>query len=109
VSEEIELLTEIRDLLQVIAEPELAKIEAKKRSSLRAVVGSSGKKAKAVLLMDGTRSQSGIVRDSAMDQGDVSRLVKRLAAAQLISADEKSPRLLVKIPPTFFSGDSADE
>jgi hypothetical protein len=109
VSEEVELLTEIRDLLQVIAEPVLAKIEAKRRSALQAVVGSSGKKANAVLLMDGRRSQSEIARDSAMDHGNLSRLVKGLAAAQLISADEKSSRLLVTIPPTFFSGDSADE
>jgi hypothetical protein len=52
-SRELELLTEIRDLLQVVAEPALAKRDAKFRSVLRSVVGSSGKKVKAVLLMDG--------------------------------------------------------
>jgi hypothetical protein len=55
-SREIELLIEIRDLLQVMAEPALAKRDAKLRSSLRTAVGSSGKKAKAALLMDGSRS-----------------------------------------------------
>ena len=40
-SREIELLTEIRDLLQVMAEPNLAKRDAKMRVALRDVVGSS--------------------------------------------------------------------
>ena len=108
-SQEIELLTEIRNLLQVIAEPALAKRDAKSRSSLRGVVGSGGKKAKAVLLMDGTRSQSVIVKESGIDPGNLSRLVKALAAEQLISADEKHPSLLVRIPSTFFDGNDADE
>ena len=108
-SREIELLTEIRDLLQVMAEPALEKRDAKPRSSLRTVVGGSSKKAKAALLMDGSRSQSAIVKESGIDQGNLSRLVRALAAAQLISADEKHPRLLVKVPFTFFDGDGADE
>src|SRR5260370_12864977 len=104
-SREIELLTEIRDLLQVMAEAALAERDAKMRTSLRAVVGSGGKKAKAALLMDGTRSQSAIIKESGIDQGNLSRLVKALAAAQLISADEKHPRLLVRVPSAFFYGD----
>ena len=108
-SKEVELLTEIRDLLQVMAEPALAKRDAKMRASLRTVVGSSGKKTKAALLMDGTRSQFAIVKESGIYQGNLSRLVKALAAAQLICADEKHPSLLVKVPPTFFDGDNADE
>jgi hypothetical protein len=107
-SREIELLTEIRDLLQVIAEPMLAKRDARLRSTLRSVAG-SGKKAKAALLMDGSRSQTAIVKESGIDQGNLSRLVKTLAAAHLISADEKHPRLLVKVLPTFFDGDDTDE
>ncbi|MGC4053512.1 MAG: hypothetical protein QM757_29785 [Paludibaculum sp.] len=108
-SQEIELLTEIRDLLQVMAEPGLSKRDAKLRSSLRSVIGRSGKKAKAALLMDGTRLQSVIVKDSGIDQGELSRLVKALAAAKLISADEKHPKLFVRVPPTFFDGDDTDE
>ncbi len=108
-SREIELLTEIRDLLQMMAEPALAKHDLKMRSSLRVVVGDSGKRAKAAMLMDGTRSQSAIVKESGMDQGNLSRLMKALAAAKLISADEKHPRLLVRIPLTFFNEDDADE
>jgi hypothetical protein len=107
-SREIELLTEIRDLLQVMAEPTLAKRDAKLRTSLRSLAG-SGKKAKAALLMDGSRSQAAIVKESGIDRGNLSRLVKVLAAAQIISSDEKHPKLLVKVPPTFFDGDQADE
>lgn len=107
-SREIELLTEIRDLIQVMAEPALAKRDAKLRSSLRTIVGSSEKKAKATFLMDGTRSQSTIVKESGIDNGNLSRLVKALGAAQLISADQKHPTLLVKIPPTFFEAGSTE-
>ncbi|MCX7008898.1 MAG: hypothetical protein NTY53_16910 [Kiritimatiellaeota bacterium] len=108
-SHEIELLTEIRDLLQVMAEPALEKRDAKLRASLRSSVGKSAKKAKAAMLMDGSRSQTVIVKESGIDQGDLSRLVKVLAAAQLVSADTKHPRLLVKVPSTFFDEDAADE
>lgn len=80
-SREIELLTEIRDLLQVMAEPALAKRDANFRSSLRTVVGRSGGKAKAVQLMDGSRSQSEIVKEGAIDAGNLSRLVNSLAEA----------------------------
>jgi hypothetical protein len=108
-SEEIELLTEIRDLMQVMAEPALAHRDAKLRSSLRGLVGASAKKAKAVMLMDGTRTQATLVKDSGMDQGGVSRLVKALAEAKLIAADQKHPKVLLKVPATFFDGGDADE
>jgi hypothetical protein len=108
-SQEIELLTEIRDLLQVMAEPELAKRDAKRRGSLRDVVGNGSKKAKAVLLMDGTRTQSAIVKESGMDAGNLSRLVKTLAEQQLIASDQKHPKVLFKVPVNFFDGNGGDE
>lgn len=108
-SQEIELLTEIRDLLQVIAEPEIAKRDQKRRSSLRAVVGAGAKKAKAALLMDGSRLQSAIVKESGMDTGNLSRLVKALAAAELIAKDQKYPKLLLKVPANFFNQDGSDD
>lgn len=109
-SKDIELLTEIRDLLQVMAEPALAQRDAKFRTSLRAVVGSSAKKANAVLLMDGTRTQSALAKESGCDQGNVSRLVRALAGEKLISADQKHPRLLLKVPALFFQQeDDTDE
>jgi DNA-binding MarR family transcriptional regulator len=108
-SHEIELLIEIRDLLQVIAEPALAKRDARLRTALRGAVGKSAKRVKAVLLMDGTRSQAALAKDSGADKGDLSRLVKRLAVEQLISADQKHPRVLVKVPSHFFDGNDANE
>jgi hypothetical protein len=108
-SHEIELLTEIRDLLQVMAEPALAQRDAKLRSSLRGLVGTGVKKARAVTLMDGTRTQAALVKDSGMDQGGVSRLVKGLAEAKLIAADQKHPKVLLKVPTDFFEAGTSDE
>jgi hypothetical protein len=108
-SREVELLIEIRDLLQVIAEPALAKRDEILRNSLRRVVGGGAKKAKAVMLMDGTRPQAVIVKESGIDHGDLSRLVKALAAARLIVTDNRNPTLLVKVPPTFFNESASDE
>lgn len=59
-NEQTELLKEIRDLLQVIAEPGLAKRDEKRRSALREIIGKSQQKIKAALLMDGSLTQSAI-------------------------------------------------
>jgi DNA-binding MarR family transcriptional regulator len=108
-SKDIELLSEIRDLLQVMAEPMLAQRDAKFRAEVRRIAGKSEKNRKAVCLMDGTRTQANIAKELGMDQGNLSRLVKALGAAKLISADEKHPKLLVRVPPTFFDEDKADD
>jgi len=108
-SREIELLLEIRDLLQIIAEPTLAKRDAKLRSSLRVLVGSSEKRAKAVFLMDGTRSQADLVKATGSDQGNLSRFIKSLAESKLISSDQKKPKVLVTVPPNFFDEASSDD
>ncbi|MCY3018368.1 MAG: helix-turn-helix domain-containing protein [Planctomycetota bacterium] len=108
-SREIELLTEIRDLLQVMAEPLLAKREEKLRAALREVVGSGKYKQGAVVLMDGTRTQAAIAREAGINQGYLSRLIKALSAKGLIGSDKREPRLLVKVPPMFFNGDDDDD
>jgi len=59
-NEQTELLREMRNILLVIAEPALAQRDEKLRATLRGIVGKSKPRAKAVLLMDGTRSQSEI-------------------------------------------------
>lgn len=100
--EQTQLLQEMRDLLRVIAEPALAERDKKRRAALLEVVGKSKRKAQVVILMDGSRSQTGLHRDSGMDQGDVSRLVKALRDKQLIKADDKHPELVISIPPNFF-------
>lgn len=109
-SREIELLTEIRDLLQVVAEPALAKRDERYRNDIRLIAGKSQKGGKAILLMDGSRSQATIAKEVKFDKGNLSRLIKALAKKSLIAADEKHPKLVVKIPSNFFEdGDKADE
>lgn len=107
-SPEIELLTEIRDLLQVMAEPALAERDKKLRASLREIVGSGSKKAKAALLMDGSRTQSALAKEAGIDASNVSRLIKSLADAKLVS-DLKQPKLMVKVPATFFEQDGSHD
>jgi len=102
-TEQTELLREMRDLLLVMAEPALAKRDERFRESLRQIVGSSKPKAKAVLLMDGSRSQTAIRNESGIDAGNLSRCVKELRDASLISKDDKqNPKLVITIPPNFF-------
>src|SRR5438105_818831 len=102
-NEQTELLREMRDLLLVIAEPALAKRDERLRESLRQIVG-KGKRAKAILLMDGTRSQAVIKNESGIDAGDLSRCVKALRDASLIGKDDKqAPKLVISIPPNFFN------
>jgi hypothetical protein len=95
-------IQEIRDLVRIMAEPAVAEHDKKARGELRRLVGSSGKKAKAVFLMDGTRIQSAIQKESGINQGDLSTLVKRLSSSKLLSGDSKEPKLAISIPPTFF-------
>jgi hypothetical protein len=108
-SRDIELLAEIRDLLLVIAEPIIAKRDAKLRTFLRTIVGGSVKRAACVQLMDGTRTQAALTKATGIDQGNLSRFVKKLVESHLLSTDEKHPKLLLKIPPTFFDEESTSE
>ena len=102
-NEQTELLREIRDLLLVIAEPALAKRDERLRESLTQIVGKSKPRAKAVLLMDGARSQTVIKKDAGIDAGDLSRCVKALREALLISKDDKLlPKLAIAVPLNFF-------
>ncbi len=103
-SRDIELLTEIRDLLLAIAEPALAKRDQKFRDALRAIAGKSKKNGAAISLMNGARSQSAIAKEVQIDQGQLSRLVKSLAKELLIASDEKHPKLVVTVPTSFFEG-----
>lgn len=101
-SKDIELLAEIRDLLQVIAEPALAKRDEKFREAIRGIVGKSRKSASAIGLMDGSRTQAAISKDAGIDPGQLNRLIKSLEKNALIDADEKHPKLRVKLPSNFF-------
>jgi hypothetical protein len=105
--EQTQLFREMRDLLRVIAEPALAQRDQKRRAAILELVGRSEKKAKAILLMDGSRNQKTICTDSGLNQGDLSRLEKALRAKELIVPDEKRPTLAISLPPNFFEGAAA--
>lgn len=102
-SQMLQVLSEMRDLLRLMAEPAIAERDKRLRESLREIVGAAtGKKAKAVLLMDGTRHQAGIAAECGINQGDLSVLVKKLSAASLLSGEIKQPSLAISIPRNFF-------
>jgi hypothetical protein len=93
---------EMRDLLRIMAEPAMAEHDKRARAELRRIVGTSPKKAKAVYLMNGAKSQAVIQKETGINQGDLSVLVKQLRAASLLSAGKKEPSLAIKIPTNFF-------
>lgn len=101
-SKDTELLTEIRDLLQVMAEPLLEKRHKKFRDGIRDAVGKKQTARVAVLLMDGTRTQAAISKESGMDAGALNRLVKDLQAKSLSTMEGKHPKLGGKLPGNFW-------
>lgn len=100
-SEDTELLREIRDLLLLLAEPAVAKRDESHRAALREIIGRGRAKAKAVTAMDGSRSRQAICKESGMDRGNLSRLIKALREQKLI-IDEELPKLAIALPPAFF-------
>src|SRR5436190_1542574 len=68
----LKAIHEIRDLIRLMAEPAIAERDKKLRSELRRIVGNSVPKAKSVLLMDGSRTQSAIQRETGIDKGYLS-------------------------------------
>ena len=102
-TQDTEILLEIRDLLRLIAEPALAKRDERLRTSLQQAIGKSKHKVQAVVLMDGTRSQAAIRKDCGIDHGDLSRLVKALRGAELIGPDDKHPKLAFPLPSNLLN------
>ena len=101
-SKDMELLTEIRDLLQVMAEPLLEKRQKKFRDGIRRVVGKKKSARGAVLLMDGTRSQAAIAKESGMDAGHLNRLVKVLEKEALCAMEGKHPKIACRLAGDFW-------
>ena len=101
--EQTELLREMRDLLRVIAEPALAQRDQRLRTALRETIGKSKLKAKAAVLMDGTRNQAVIRKEAGIDQAELSRLTKTLRNSALVTGE--NPKLTVLIPSNFFETD----
>jgi hypothetical protein len=99
-------ICEIRDLVRLIAEPQIAARDQKLREALRRIVGHSAPKQKSVLLMDGTRTQTIIRQETGINAGHLSTMVKQLAKAKLLADDHKHPALVISIPQNFFAEES---
>jgi hypothetical protein len=92
---------EIRELLKLLAEPAIAQRDEKSRTAIRQLAGKSATKQKAILLMDGSRQQKEIVAMAKIDSSDLSKLVKLLRNAQLLTSNEK-PEVQIPLPNNFF-------
>jgi hypothetical protein len=101
--EQTELLRKILEMLTLIAEPQIAQRDQTLRAALSEVVGKGRLKARAAALMDGTRAQSVICRESGIDAGALSRLTKALREKCLIGSDDKLPTLAIPLPPGFWT------
>jgi hypothetical protein len=95
-------ILEMRDLLRLLAEPAIAERDQGFRDKVRHIVGASVPKSKAILLMDGNHTQLAIHKESGINQGHLSTLVKQLGQASLLSGDIKQPKLAVFLPNNFF-------
>jgi hypothetical protein len=98
----LEAVREIRDLMRLLAEPAVAERDRELRDKLRLIVGASNQRANAVLLMDGTRSQRTIHRETGISEGNLSTLVKRLHGSKLLSGGGKEPQLVISVLSNFF-------
>lgn len=96
------LVRKIHDLLELLAEEKIGERDAKQRTILREIVGSSPTKQKSVLLMNGEHSQAQIHKKTGVHRGNLSTLVSKLHKAKLLTGDTKMPLLSISIPKNFF-------
>ena len=104
-----ELLATVRkiyELLELLAEDKIAQRDAKQRTALLEIVGTSATKQKSVFLMDGTRTQTEIHEVSSVNKGHLSTMVGNLHKAKLLIGDTKRPKLAISIPPNFFESNA---
>ncbi len=100
--EQTELLREILQVLRLIAEPQLARRDEAQRALLIEIVGKGVAKARAASLMNGTRTQSAIAKEAAIDPGALSRMTKSLRKAKLLRGEDKTPNLAISLPEEFW-------
>jgi hypothetical protein len=108
-SELLKAVCEIRDLVRLMAEPAIAARDQKLRDELKRIVGKSAAKSSSIFLMDGSRAQADIRRETKINQGDLSTLVKKLNESNLLAGDGKKPKLAISIPSNFFETEEANE
>jgi hypothetical protein len=95
-------ILEIRDLLRLLAAPAIAERDKKAREDIQRVVGQSEKKQSALMLMDGSKTQSDIHKVTDFNKGHLSTMVKQLSELGLLEEDVKKPKLKIFIPANFF-------
>jgi uncharacterized Fe-S cluster-containing protein len=98
---ELKVLCEIRDLLLLIAEPQIAQRDKLMREQLRKIAGKGEKNIKAISLMDGSRSQATIVKEVPIDFGQLSKLVKNLTTAKLLKQGG-NPEVVIPVTESIF-------
>jgi hypothetical protein len=96
----------IYGLLELLAEEKIAQRDARQRTALLEIVGTSAAKQKSVFLMDGTRTQAEIFREASVNQGHLSTMVGKLYKANLLAGDTKKPKLAISIPANFFESNA---
>jgi hypothetical protein len=95
-------ICEIRDLIRLMAEPQIAARDQKLRDELLRIVGKSVPGRKSVFLMDGSRTQMEIHKETGIHNGQLSTLVKQLYENKLLMGEAKKPKLAISIPSNFF-------
>jgi hypothetical protein len=98
---EFAVLAEIRDLLLLIAEPQIAQRDRIMREQLRKIAGKSAKNIKAISLMDGSRNQAAIAKEVPIDFSQLSKLVKSLMAANLVKPGA-NPAIAIPVTESVF-------
>jgi len=98
----LKAVNEIRDLIRLMAEPQVAARDQRWREELTNIVGRSVPKQKSVLLMDGNHTQTAIRQKSGMNAGHLSTLVKKLSQSNLLVGEARQPKLAISIPSNFF-------
>jgi hypothetical protein len=102
-AEILEEVRHVRKLLELIAEPEIAKRDARLREALTRLVGASDTLQRAVLLMNGSRTQTQISQETGAHKGNLSTLVGKLESAGLLADGKKLPKLAITVPANFFA------
>jgi hypothetical protein len=98
-------ILEIRDLLRLMAAPAIAERDKKAREDIQRIVGQSEKKQAALMLMDGSKTQTDIHKAIDFSKGHLSTMVKELNEAGVLQDDIKKPKIKIYIPINFFQKD----
>jgi phosphoenolpyruvate-protein kinase (PTS system EI component) len=101
-SEVIELLRDIKSLLEVLAEPKLQEREKSARDILRRIAGRSEPKRAALLLMNGQLTRQEIIKSTQIDPAEMTRLTKAVLAEGLLTEKAGKPAVLVRSLNSLF-------